>query len=133
MDQIAGGFPKNLAFNLKVLKNALVKQKISINSDKSEYKPNERVMINFPIGRKIDARSIVATAKCKAGTGCHFPRGGLNSLIENLQITCNSRVIQSSQAYNYTWNCLADCSGYFSPEQAELIDAETSGCFPALF
>ena len=118
MDQIAGGFPKNLAYNLKILKGAVVKQKIFINSDKSEYKPNERVMFNFPIGRKIDARSIVATAKCKAGTGYHFARGGLNSLIENLSLTANSRVIQSTQSYNYIWNCLADVSGYFSPEQA---------------
>lgn len=118
MDQIAGGFPKNLAYNLKILKGAVVKQKIFINSDKSEYKPNERVMFNFPIGRKIDARSIVATAKCKAGTGQHFPRGGLSSLVENLQLTANSRVIQSTQSYNYIFNCLGDCSGYFSPEQA---------------
>lgn len=117
MEQISG-FPKNLAYNLKRLKGSIVKQKININSDKSEYKPNERIMINFPIGRMIDSRSITATANCKAGTGNHFPRGGLNSLIENLQITANSRVIQSTQNYNYIWNILADVSGYFSPEQA---------------
>jgi hypothetical protein len=117
MEQISG-FPKNLAYNLKRLQGALIKQKIAIQSDKTEYKPNERVMINFPVGRMIDSRSIVATAKCKAGTGNHFPRGGLNSLIENLQITANSRVIQSTQCYNYIWNILADVSGYFSPEQA---------------
>jgi len=117
MEQISG-FPKNLAYNLKRLQGAIIKQKIVIQSDKSEYKPNERIMINFPIGRMIDSRSIVATAKCKAGTGNHFPRGGLNSLIENLQITANSRVIQSTQAYNYIWNAVADVSGYFSPEQA---------------
>ena len=117
MEQISG-FPKNLSYNLKRLQGAIIKQKISINSDKSEYKPNERVMFNFPIGRMIDSRSVVATAKCKAGTGNHFPRGGLNSLVENLQITANSRVIQSTQMYNYIWNALADVSGYFSPEQA---------------
>lgn len=75
-------------------------------------------MFNFPIGRMIDSRSIVATAKCRAGTGNHFPRGGLNSLIENLQITANSRVIQSTQCYNYIFACLSDVSGYSSPEQA---------------
>ena len=117
MEQISG-FPKNLSYNLKRLQGSIIKQKINIQSDKSEYKPNERIMINFPIGRMIDSRSITATAKCRAGTGNHFPRGGLNSLIENLQITANSRVIQSTQAYNYIWNCLADVSGYFSPEQA---------------
>ena len=117
MEQIQG-FPRNLSFNLKILQGAIHKQKIFINSDRSVYKPNDRCMINFPIGRMIDSRSIVATAKCKAGTGNHFPRGGLNSLIENLQITANSRVIQSTQSYNYIWNALADVSGYFSPEQA---------------
>lgn len=117
MEQISG-FPKNLAYNLKRLQGSIIKQKITINSDRSEYKPNDRVMLNFPIGRMLDSRSIVATAKCKAGTGNHFPRGGLNSLIENLQITVNSRVIQSTQSYNYIWNLLADVSGYFSQEQA---------------
>ena len=117
MEQISG-FPKNLSYNLKRLQGSIIKQKISIQSDKSSYAPNERIMINFPIGRMLDSRSITATAKCRAGTGNHFPRGGLNSLIENLQITANSRVIQSTQAYNYIWNCLADVSGYYSPEQA---------------
>jgi hypothetical protein len=117
MEQI-NGYPKNLSYNLKRLSGSIIKQRIVIASDRSEYKPNERVMWNFPIGRMIDSRSVVATAKCKAGTGNHFPRGGLNSLIENLQITANSRVIQSTQAYNFCWNCLADVSGYFSPEQA---------------
>lgn len=116
MEQIAG-FPKNLAYNLKRLQGSIIKQKIIINSDKSTYVPNERVMFNFPIGRMIDTRSIVAIARCRAGTGNHFPRGGLNSLVENLQITANSRVIQSTQNYNYIWNALADVSGYFSREQ----------------
>jgi hypothetical protein len=118
MEQISG-FPKNLAYNLKRLSGSVIKSKILLSSDKSEYAPNERIMFNFPIGRMIDTRSIVLTAKCETLTnGNYFPRGGLNSLIENLQITANSRVIQSTQNYNYIWNMLADISGYFSPEQA---------------
>lgn len=116
MEQIPG-FPKNLAYNLKRLQGSIIKQKILINGDKTSYLPNERIMVNFPIGRMYDNRTIVATAKCKAGIGNHFPRGGLNSLIENLQITANSRVLQSTQNYNLIWNCLADASGYFSQEQ----------------
>ena len=116
MEQISG-FPKNLAYNLKRLQGSIIKQKIILNSDRSSYGPNDRCMFNLPIGRMIDSRSIVLSAKCTSGTGNHFPRGGLNSLIENLQITANSRVIQSTQAYNYIFNCLADCSGYFSYEQ----------------
>lgn len=118
MEQISG-FPKNLAYNLKRLQGSIVKQKISISGDKSLYNANERAMFNFPIGRMIDNRSICLTAKCSTSSnGNYFPRGGLNSLIENLQITVNSRVIQSTQYYNYIWNCVADISGYFSPEQA---------------
>lgn len=123
MEQISG-FPKNLAYNLKRLQGSIIKQKININSDRSLYNPNDRAIFNFPIGRMIDSRSIVATAKCTAdnaanngNAGNHFPRGGLNSLIENLQITANSRIIQSTQYYNFIWNTLADVSGYYSPEQ----------------
>ena len=118
MEQISG-FPKNLSYNLKRLQGTIVKQKIRINSDKTSYNANERVMFNFPIGRMIDSRSIVMTAKCTTNTnGNYFPRGGLNSLIENLQITANGRVLQSTQNYNFVWNTLADLSGYFSPEQS---------------
>jgi hypothetical protein len=117
MEQISG-FPKNLAYNLRKLQGSIIKQKIVINSDKSSYVSNERCMFNFPIGRLIDSRSICLTAKCSTTTnGNHFPRGGLNSLIENLQITANGRILQSTQYYNYIWNCLADY-GYFSVEQA---------------
>jgi hypothetical protein len=117
MEQVAG-YPKNLAYNLKVLNGSLIRQRILISSDKTSYTPNERCQFNFPIGRMIDNRSICLTAKCTAAVGNHFPRGGLNSLIENLQISINSRIIQSTQAYNYIWNTLADVSGYYSPEQA---------------
>jgi hypothetical protein len=115
--ELSGGFPRNLSYLLRKLDGSIFKQKIVINGDKNEYKPNERVMVNFPMGRIIDSRSVVATAKFVAGTGLHAPRGGLSSLIENLQLTANSRVIQSTQNYNFIWNCYADCSGYFSPEQ----------------
>lgn len=117
MEQISG-FPKNLAYNLKKLSGSVIKQKIRISGDKSSYNANERIMFNFPIGRMIDTRSVVFTAKCSTNTnGNFFPRGGLNSLIENLQITANGRVLQSTQNYNFVWNTLADLSGYFSPEQ----------------
>lgn len=118
MEQVSG-FPKNLAYNLKKLQGSYIRTKIRIGSDKSSYNANERIMFNFPIGRMIDSRSIVMTAKCTTNTaGNYFPRGGLNSLIENLQITANGRVLQSTQNYNFIWNTLADLSGYFSPEQS---------------
>ena len=118
MEQISG-FPKNLSYNLRKLQGSYIRTKIRINGDKNSYTANERIMFNFPIGRMIDTRSIVMTAKCITNAaGNHFPRGGLNSLIENLQITANGRVLQSTQNYNYVWNILADLSGYFSQEQA---------------
>lgn len=117
MEQIIG-FPKNLSYNLKKLQGSIVKTKIRINSDKSLYNANERIMYNLPIGRMIDSRSIAFVAKCTTNTaGNFFPRGGLNSLIENLQITANGRVLQSTQNYNFIWNTLADLCGYFSAEQ----------------
>ena len=117
MEQVSG-FPKNLAYNLKKLNGSLIRQGVRVSSDKSLYNANERAMFNFPIGRMIDTRSVVMTAKCTTNTnGNFFPRGGLNSLIENLQITANSRILQSTQNYNFIWNTLADVSGYFSPEQ----------------
>lgn len=118
MEQVSG-FPKNMAYNLKKLQGSLIKQKIRISGDKSSYSANERIMFNFPVGRSIDTRSVVLTAKCSTNAvGNYFGRGGLNSLIENLQITANGRVLQSTQNYNFIWNTLADLSGYFSPEQA---------------
>ena len=118
MEQVAG-FPKNLAYNLKRLEGSIIKQKIVINSDKSTYGPNENANFGIPLGRMIDDRTITAIAKCSTNNvGNYFPRGGLNSLIEALTITCNSKVIQSTNMYNYIWNCLADASGYFSQEQS---------------
>lgn len=118
MEQIPN-FPRNLAYNLRRLSGSIIKSKISVSGDKSEYAPNERCQINFPLGRMYDCRSVVLTAKCDTLTnGNYFPRGGLNSLIENLQISINSKIVQSTFSYNYIWNFLADCSGYFSHEQA---------------
>lgn len=117
MEQIQG-FPKNLAYNLKRLQGSIIKQKITLSSDKNIYNANDRITFNFPVGRMIESRSIALTAKCTTKTaGNRFSRGGLHSLIENLQISANSRIIQSTQMYNYIFHCLADCSGYFSPEQ----------------
>ena len=132
MEQIPN-FPKNLAYNLRKLSGSLIKQRLRISSDKSSYVPNEILRINLPIGRMIDLRSVVLGAKCSAsGTGgIHFPRLGLNSLIEQLQITANGRILQNTQMYNYIYNLIADIDGYSSPEQApkritELFDPSVS-------
>ena len=118
-------FPKNLSYNLAVLRNSIIKSKIRIDADRTSYSGNDIIKINLPVGRMIDTRSIClyakATASIPSGTATsgtiHFPRGGLNSLIENLNITCNGKILQSTSQYNYIWNLLADISGYFSGEQ----------------
>lgn len=112
------GFPKNLAFNLRRMDGALIKQRIRINSDKNSYIANERCSFNFPLGRMIDTRSVTLYAKATTvGAGNHFPRYS-SSLIENLSITANSRTLQNTPYYNYIFNCLADVYGYGSQEQA---------------
>lgn len=132
MEQIAG-FPKNLAYNLKKLQGSIIKQKLKISADQTEYKPSQIVRINFPIGRLIDFRSVVlySTNASTSGTGgIHFTRGGLHSLIQNLALTANGRNLQTTNDYNFVWHLLADLEGYYSQEQGtkritELFDAST--------
>lgn len=120
MDQIAG-FPRNLSFNLKRLQGSLLKQKIKCNSDLTTYNSGQIINFYLPIGRMIDERSLViyATGDCSATTnsGVHFPRFGLHSLIEQFQVSINSKPVQTTNLYNYVYNTLADLEGYSSLEQ----------------
>jgi hypothetical protein len=125
-------FPKNLAYNLKELGKvgSINKQKLKINSDNSSYKNGNIIRFNLPVGRMIDLRSIVIYAKGTVAAtthNCHFPRGGLHSLIEQLAITCGGRNLSTINNYNYIWNTIADIEGYSSFDQhskriTELID-----------
>lgn len=137
MEQISG-FPKNLAYNLKKLQGSIIKQKLKISADQTEYKPNQIIRINFPIGRMIDFRSIVlySTNATTSGTGgIHFTRGGLHSLIQNLALTANGRNLQTTNDYNFVWNTIADLEGYYSQEQVskritELFDPSLNYTYP---
>ena len=117
-------FPKNLSYNLAKLSGSVLRQRLRIDADKSTYNAQEVIRINLPIGRMIDLRTITLYAKAStSATGTvnchpHLPRGGLNSLIEQLQITANGRILQSTSQYNYIWNILADVCGYYSQEQS---------------
>jgi hypothetical protein len=112
-------FPKNLAYNLKKLEGSIIKQKLKINADNSSYSAGNIIRMNIPVGRMIDTRSVVVYAKGTTTVAkTHFPRGGLHSLIEQLQITANGRNLQTTNSYNYIWNTLADLEGYSSLEQA---------------
>ena len=137
MEQIPN-FPKNLAFNLKKLSGSIIKSKILVSADQSEYKPNQIIRLNFPVGRMIDMRSLAlySTNATTSGTGgVHFTRGGLNSLIHNLAITANGRNLQTTNDYNFVWNLLADIEGYYSQEQStkritELFDPSLNYTYP---
>lgn len=121
MEQIAG-FPRNLAFSLKRLQGSILKQKIKVNSDLSTYNSGQIINFYLPVGRMIDERSLViyATGDCSAGTssGVHFPRFGLHSLIEQFQVSINSKPVQSTNLYNFIYNLIADLDSYSSFEQA---------------
>lgn len=113
-------YPKNLSYNIKKLDGSIIKQRLKIYADLTEYTANQTVRFNLPIGRSFDERSLVvyATGTCSGSTAkLHFPRGGLHSLIENFQITANGRTLQNTPNYNFVWNTLADMEGYSSIEQ----------------
>lgn len=121
MEQIAG-FPKNLSFNLKKMQGSMLKFKVKVQSDLSTYNSGQIINFYLPSGRMIDQRSlnIYATGDCSAGTnsGVHFPRLSLHSLIEQLQITINSKPVQTTNNYNFIYNTLFDLEGGSSLEQA---------------
>ncbi len=104
-------FPKNLSFSLKRMNSYINKSKLKINSDRSEYKSGQQIKFTLPRGAMIDFRSLViyATGSTSAGTTqIHFPRNGLSSLIENLQVSINNQQINNIQAYNFLYNTLYD-------------------------
>lgn len=114
-------FPRNLSYSMRKLQGSIIKQKIKINADLSTYKPGSIANFYVPPSRLIDNRSVVVYARAIASTGTNkglkFPRNGLHSLIEQLQITANSRVLQSTAYYNYAYNIMSDCSGFGALDQ----------------
>jgi hypothetical protein len=114
-------FPRNLSYSLKVLEGSIIKTRIKINADLSSYNPGSIANFYVPPSRMIDNRSIVVYAKATTTTGTNkglkLPRNGLHSLIEQLQITANSRILQSTSYYNFCYNLISDATGYGSIDQ----------------
>lgn len=114
-------FPRNLSYNMKKLSGAVIKQKLKLNSDLSTYKNGQIINFYIPPSRMIDLRSVCIYAKGKTTSGTNkgvkFARGGLHSLIEQFQITANSRILQSTSYYNYVYGLLSDLEGYGSSDQ----------------
>lgn len=114
-------YPRNLAYNLKRLSGTLIKSKLRINSDMSEYKKNSIINFYLPVGSTFENRSLVIYCKGKTNSGTnpgiHFPRGGLHSLIQQMQVTAGSRTLSSINEYNFIYNLLSDSTGYSSIDQ----------------
>lgn len=114
-------FPRSLSYSMRKLEGSIIKQKVKLNSDLSTYNPGSIANFYIPPSRMIDFRSIVLYAKGTTTTGTNkglkFPRFGLHSLIEQLQITANGRILQSTPYYNYIYNTLADSTGFGAIDQ----------------
>ena len=84
-------FPKNLAYNIRVLEGSINKQRVKIASDRQSYNSSQTIRFTLPRGSIVDFRSLViyATGSTSGTTATnnhyfHFPRLGLHSLIETL-------------------------------------------------
>ena len=120
MEQISG-FPKNLAYSMRSLSGRLNKQRIKVSSDLSEYKGRDIINFYLPLGRMINLNSIVIYAKgtcTSTNAGAKFPRYGLHSLINTLQVSVNNKILQNSTNYGYVYNIIADNEGVGSLEQS---------------
>ena len=111
-------FPKNLAYNIRVLEGSINKQRVKINSDRPSYNSSQTIRFTLPRGSIVDFRSLViyATGSTSGTTATnahyfHFPRLGLHSLIENLTISVNNITLSQVQSYNFLYNTLFDLEG----------------------
>jgi len=115
MSDIASGFPKNLAYNLKKLDAGFSKTKVKILPDNQTVAPNGIVRFRITGNGLYDLRSLCMymTGACSTDTadrGVHFPRYS-SSLIENISITANNTTLCSINGYNMLYNKLMDVEG----------------------
>lgn len=116
MSDIASGFPKNLAYNLKKLDAGFSKTKVKILPDNQSSQQNGIIRFRISGNGLYDFRSLnmymtgTITATPADGSRVHFPRYS-SSLIENISITANNTTLCSINAYNYLYNTLMDIEG----------------------
>lgn len=116
MSDIASGFPKNLAYNLKKLDAGFSKTKVKILPDNQSSQQNGIIRFRISGNGLYDFRSLcmymTGTATCTSADGAdvHFPRYSA-SLIENISITANNTTLCSINAYNLLYNTLMDIEG----------------------
>jgi|LakMenEpi03Aug12_release.lakeMendotaPanAssembly.Ray.scaffolds.fasta_scaffold45779_6 hypothetical protein len=116
MSDIASGFPKNLAYNLKKLDAGFSKTKVKIIPDNQTGQQNSIVRFRITGNGLYDFRSLCMymTGSCTGGSvdgaDLHLPRFS-SSLIENISITANNTTLCSINAYNLLYNSLMDIEG----------------------
>lgn len=115
MSDIASGFPKNLAYNLKKLDAGFSKTKVKIIPDNQKVAPNGIVRFRITGNGLYDLRTfcLYMTGACSSTTTdatVHFPRYSA-SLIENISITANNTTLCSINGYNMLYNKLMDLEG----------------------
>jgi hypothetical protein len=128
MENIAPVFPKNLAYNIKMLEG-YSKTCVKLTPDRNAVKSGESFRCKLPANTLIDLRSLVLYAKGTAtkasgGSNVHFPRN-TSSLIKTLSIYFNGSLIERIDNYNILKNRLDDlsCGGDQIPLRAlELAD-----------
>lgn len=113
MENIAPVFPKNLAYNIKMLQGHS-KTCVKLTPDRTAVKSGESFRCKLPANTLIDLRSLVAYAKGTAtkasgGSNVHFPRN-TSSLFKTLSIYFNGTLIERIDNYNILKNRLDDLS-----------------------
>ena len=114
---LVSGFPKNLAYTLKQLSN-FTKQTVKVMPDRTRANFGDTTRFKLPSSALIDLRTIAIYADVSLGsygttsnlTYAHLPRN-TNSLIQQLNVTCNGQQICNINDYNLLYNTLFDLEG----------------------
>jgi hypothetical protein len=114
---LVSGFPKNLAYTLKQLSN-FTKQTVKVMPDRSRANFGDTTRFKLPSSALIDLRTVAIYADVSLGsfgtgsnlTYAHLPRN-TNSLIQQLNVTCNGQQICNINDYNLLYNTLFDLEG----------------------
>ena len=128
MENIAPVFPKNLAYNIKMLQGHS-KTCVKLTPDRTAVRSGESFRCKLPANTLNDLRSLVLYAKGTAtklagASNVHFPRN-TSSLIKTLSIYFNGSLIERIDNYNILKNRLDDLSSggdQISKRALELAD-----------
>ena len=105
-----GGFPKQLAYNVRSL-SSYSKQSVRLTPDKYDnIKPNDTIKIDFPRNTLIDMNSLVLYYEGIGDTNCHFPRN-TTSMIRTCSWYCNNNLIERIDNFSVLAHTLYSMDG----------------------